>query len=162
MMHSIFLCIIIDDVEVYRKHFIMAFEQNPDTVLDALMEQEQRRRNRQHIQPRRRHPPPYVRSQRVVVDEYGRHYIWDHHFGYMPVHPLPWDYPVMWVDGPDGPITIPVGIEPTYPAIEPVFLVNPSPTPDSCDPLGSRASLHEQNKPMMSFYEPCKSLASII
>ncbi|XP_033749064.1 uncharacterized protein LOC117333747 [Pecten maximus] len=141
------------DVEVYRKHFSMTFKQNPDTVIDALMEQEQRRKTRQHLKPRRIQPP-YVRSQRVEVDQHGRHFIWDHRFGYMPVHPLPWDYPVMWVDGLDGPIAIPMGMEPTYLPIEPVFLVNPTPKPDSCDPMRSRSSIKEQNKPTMSFYEP--------
>ncbi|XP_060064132.1 uncharacterized protein LOC132544538 [Ylistrum balloti] len=139
------------DVEVYRKHISMTFEQNPDTVIDALVEQEQRRKTNQHLKPMKR-PQPYVRSQRVAVDQHGRHYIWDHRYGYVPVTPLPWDYPVMWVDGPDGPIAVPMGMEPVYPQREPVFLVNP--TPDKCDSMRRSSSFQEQNKPMMSFYEP--------
>ncbi|XP_021342944.1 uncharacterized protein LOC110443212 [Mizuhopecten yessoensis] len=139
------------DVDVYRKHVSMTFEQNPDTVLDALVAQEQRRKTGKQLKPRGR-PRPNVRSQRVVIDQYGRHFVWDERHGRIPVMPLPWDYPVMWFDGPEGPFAVPMGMEPVYPPMERVFLVNP--TPDSCDPLRSTSSIQEQNNPMMSFYEP--------
>jgi len=117
---------------VYFKHLSEAFKQNPGVINGVLIEQEQRK----------------AYTKKVFTDQFGRHFVWDPRFGYIP-HTTNYGnmpYPVTWVESRNGPMPVTDMMDPAFGARQG--------NPYLCLPQRRFSSIQEPDKPMLSFYEP--------